>query len=301
MFFSPQSKDTKPPDKIVMSNQAFLSVTSEVSAYSGVETGGIFLGTIEDNTWYIIETIDPGYERIIREGGYFRYDVNYVNHLANIRNRFYANELVLLGLWHRHPGSMDSFSGTDRETNRKFAENSPVGSLSAIINIDPEFRITMYYISPKFHYSTIDCIIYGDKNIPSDYLQLKNPKIFLDKINKKSRGKPDKLQEKLMQIFENEYITFLSQQKEYAFEVEMEENSIKIELQSNNEEYKPDKFTVVFSYRKSDKNQIITRFIYETDSIIREYEYKPNIICKFIKAVRNKNSNQNKMKTGGGS
>lgn len=44
MFFQ-KNKNDHSPEKIVLSTQAYLSIISEVSVFSDIETGGIFLGT----------------------------------------------------------------------------------------------------------------------------------------------------------------------------------------------------------------------------------------------------------------
>jgi proteasome lid subunit RPN8/RPN11 len=160
------------PDKVVLSNQTYLSIVSEVSLFSDIETGGIFLGTIAHNNWYIIESIDPGYENSVRHHAYFEYDVKYVNHLANVRKALYEKELVLMGLWHRHPGSMDTFSSPDMETNKGFVDKLPSGALSAIINIDPQFRITMYHFTPAMRCTKCKKIYVGDEHIPRENIIL---------------------------------------------------------------------------------------------------------------------------------
>ena len=79
---------------------------------------------------------------------YFEYDQVYINHLINKVSRLYATQLDLIGLWHRHPGSFDSFSGTDDGTNTKYAELDKQGAISALVNIDPQFRLTHVLRNP---------------------------------------------------------------------------------------------------------------------------------------------------------
>jgi proteasome lid subunit RPN8/RPN11 len=278
MFFL-NNKHKTTPERVVISSQAYLTVVSEVSAFSGIETGGIFLGTIENNIWYIIEAIDPGYEDITRESSYFKYDVKYVNHLANIRNKLYNRDLVLLGLWHRHPGSMDYFSGTDKETNKKFAGNSAGGSLSALVNIDPAFRITMYHIAPDFSYTKISVnnTLTGNNHIPADFLKMKDTAVYLDIINRESYGNSGKTEQKLMQVFESEYAGYLSSQRDFEYEVRMNNGSIGIEMKRiNNDTILPELISVVLSH--SGINQIVVQF----DNNPRKYLYEDNIIQKYL-------------------
>ena len=130
------------PPQVFLADAAYLALVAEAREYADRETGGIFLGTIQDERWYVLEVIDPGYGRIVRKTAYFEYDREYVTHLANVRSRLYRNGLGLLGLWHRHPGSFDRFSRTDDGTNRIFAEGRPEGALSALVNFDPDFLYT---------------------------------------------------------------------------------------------------------------------------------------------------------------
>jgi hypothetical protein len=274
------------PKKIIISTQAYLSMVSEVNSYSDTETGGIFLGTIENNSWYIIESIDPGYKDSIRHQTYFEYDIAYVNHLANIRNRLYTRELILLGLWHRHPGSMDTFSGPDKETNKRFTDSLPNGSLSALINIDPIFRITMYHISSDLHYITLKDIVTGDEHVPREYLKLKDPEYYLEKINIKNKRKNTtitKLQERLISVFEEES-KYLYEQKDYIFEVQMLGTSIQLEMRRTNADIEiPKTILAIFSI---DKDKVSVQF--NDNSAVRTYEYRENIIQKFIDAMRKK-------------
>jgi hypothetical protein len=294
----PQNGINTLPKKIIISTGAFLSVVSEVNSYPDTETGGIFLGTIENNNWYIIESIDPGYKDGIRYQAYFEYDITYVNHLANIRNRLYDKELILLGLWHRHPGSMDTFSGPDRETNKRFADSLPNGALSALINIDPIFRITMYHVSSNLHYTTLKDIAVGDEHVPVEYLKLKDPEYYLEKLNIRNKKKNltvTKLQERLISNFEKES-GYLYEQKDYKFEVQMLEKSIKLEMQRTNADITiPQTIVAIFSIDK-----VSVQF---SGNSAVPYEYRENIIQKFIdakrkEAVRKNEKPENLSKTG---
>jgi integrative and conjugative element protein (TIGR02256 family) len=96
------------PRQVVFSDRAFTAIMSETFYRMKTETGGVFLGQKRDDTWYIIEAIDPGPRSIFR-AAYFEYDQNYINHLTSRIKQLYHEPLELIGLWHRHPGSMDVF------------------------------------------------------------------------------------------------------------------------------------------------------------------------------------------------
>jgi len=169
--------------QVIFSKRAYTALMTETLGKINTETGGIFLGHFSNDKWYIIESIDPG-PRSIFSPAYFEYDEAYVNHLANKINRLYKTPLRLIGLWHRHPGSMDSFSSTDEETHAKFAGINPYGILSALVNIDPVFRLTIYSIPERKSFLTatrkIRSYLVGDNYIPEDFLSL-NPTARLEK------------------------------------------------------------------------------------------------------------------------
>ena len=91
--------------------------------------------------------------------------------------------MTLIGLWHRHPGSFDQFSSTDDGTNAKYASMREEGAISALVNIDPTFRITMYRVDRPCNYQKIAYDV-GDNLIPDDLLKFKTPERFFDIMNK---------------------------------------------------------------------------------------------------------------------
>lgn len=162
--------------RVVFSNRAYASVLAETTEKIKTETGGLFLGTIQDDTWYIIEAIDPGPKSIF-EVAYFEYDQKYTQHLINKIANLYDKQLTLIGLWHRHPGSFDQFSSTDDGTNAKYASMRKEGAISALVNIDPKFRITMYQVERPCRYRKIPYDV-GDNLIPDQLLMFKTPDRF---------------------------------------------------------------------------------------------------------------------------
>lgn len=167
--------------KVVFSNRAYAAVLAETTEKIQTETGGLFLGTVQDDTWYIIEAIDPGPKSIF-EVAYFEYDQKYTQHLINKIANLYEKKLSLIGLWHRHPGSFDQFSSTDDGTNAKYAAMRKEGAISALVNIDPDFRITMYQVDRPCRYSKIPYDV-GDNLIPDEYLKFKTPEQYFTIMN----------------------------------------------------------------------------------------------------------------------
>ena len=163
----------------VFSNKAYNAIIRESFDKDPVETGGILLGHILNNgIWIVMDVLPPGIHSIF-ERAYFEYDDEFVNYLAQSVANQYKIPLELLGLWHRHPGSMDFFSSTDDQTNFTFASQNPYGVISGLVNIDPVFRLTMYHMdhnpriaSSRPLYDTVPIEV-GDDIIPQEYFELK--------------------------------------------------------------------------------------------------------------------------------
>lgn len=162
--------------KVVFSDRAFAAIMAETTEKIKTETGGLFLGSFEDGIWYVIEAIDPGPKSVF-EVAYFEYDQQYTQHLINKIANLYDKRLTLIGLWHRHPGSFDQFSSTDDGTNSKYARMRKEGAISALVNIDPEFRLTMYHVDQPCRYSVIEYDV-GNHLIPDEMLRYKSPEKF---------------------------------------------------------------------------------------------------------------------------
>lgn len=170
---------------VVFSNRAYNAIIRETFEKDPIETGGILLGHIVNGVWVVMEVLPPGINSIF-ELAYFEYDEEFVNYLAHSVANQYKKPLSLLGLWHRHPGSMDVFSGTDDKTNRTFASQLHNGVISGLVNVDPRFRFTMYYLDGtkdtgvgQPNYETIGIEI-GDDIIPEEFFELK----YFDDVEK---------------------------------------------------------------------------------------------------------------------
>lgn len=138
--------------KVVLSNRAYSQIYSETYSKIRTETGGLLLGHFENGVWYVVEASDPGINATFTTS-YHEGDDVYENHICGVISRMYKHPLVFLGMWHRHPGSLDVFSGTDDQTNYKYAESAGNGCISALViyrdsctlvgtNIDGDFTLT---------------------------------------------------------------------------------------------------------------------------------------------------------------
>jgi len=132
--------------KVVFTNRAYNAIMAEGERMSPKETGGILLGHFLDTGhWVVIEVLLPGPDSHFQEYS-FTYDDKYINYTAKGISAQYELCLQVLGMWHRHPGSMDVFSGMDGKANSSFAARFPYGAISALVNFDPEFRLTMFHV-----------------------------------------------------------------------------------------------------------------------------------------------------------
>ncbi len=168
-------------ERVVFSERAIIALLAETQEHLETETGGVFLGYRRDNIWYVVETIDPGPNSIFQPA-YFEYDDVYLNHLMNKIARLYKKPLDIVGLWHRHPGSFDQFSNTDDGTNLKYAKRNKEGSISALVNIDPNFRLTIYHVTEPLNYRKVDYTV-GDCYFLPAYLNYASRDRYLNLIN----------------------------------------------------------------------------------------------------------------------
>lgn len=169
--------------RVVFSTRAFAGLLAETTEKITTETGGLLLGVVQDDTWYIIEVIDPGPKSVF-EVAYFEYDQKYTQHLINKVANLYKCKLDLIGLWHRHPGSFDQFSSTDDGTNAKYAHMRKEGAISGLVNIDPSFRLTMYHVEQPCRYRKVPYEV-GNDLIPDEFLAYKSPEGFYELMQRR--------------------------------------------------------------------------------------------------------------------
>lgn len=143
-----RNKKNSKCSKIILNRKTFNKIICETFSYADDETGGVFIGYIYDNVWYIIDSIDAGLlEKTTHTRAFFKYDEVYVNHQIKKQKEIYKYVPYILGFWHRHPFGMDTFSMEDEKTMSKHCKISKHGILSMLVNIDPELRMTFYYAS----------------------------------------------------------------------------------------------------------------------------------------------------------
>ncbi len=167
---------------IYLSDRSYTDILNETSQHLDTETGGVLIGECRQNKWFVVESIDPGPKAVLQHS-YFEYDQAYVNHLSNKVRRRYAAPLRLLGLWHRHPGSFDRFSGTDDGTHRRYIQQCNGVIISGLVNIDPTFRFTFYFVDgePPHHQRTDYAV--GDQHFPPDLLRTLDERTLIGRVN----------------------------------------------------------------------------------------------------------------------
>lgn len=171
--------------KVIISQRAYLSMLAEVYERVETETGGIFLGHRDGDTWYVLESIEPGPKSIFTPT-YFEYDDAYVTYRANKVRRLYKCSVDLLGLWHRHPSLMKTFSSTDDGTNKIYSDMLG-GAISGIVTLGNGFEITMYYVPSDVRYERIEWVV-DDNQIPGEYLAYYDTEYYKNLINEEANG-----------------------------------------------------------------------------------------------------------------
>lgn len=163
--------------RVVLSDRAYVSMLAEALSRDPLETGGVLLGHFDaDGTWYVVEATDPGLDTF-HSTVHNEMDDKYYNHLYPVLSRLYKNELRLVGLWHRHPGSFDRFSTDDNNTNTAFAKAIGNGTLSFLMNFDPKERLTCYYLDAagSGEYHKLPVYIGNQYFKQTDFLALNTP------------------------------------------------------------------------------------------------------------------------------
>lgn len=175
--FKYSKEDCDRCEAIYISDRAYTSIIAEALSRDPLETGGILLGVYEGNKWYVVEATDPGIHTT-HSTVHHEMDEKYHNHVYPVTSRLYKHDLVLEGLWHRHPGDFNKFSQDDNRTNDAYAKAIGNGTLSFLLNFTPEAELTCYYLDEKGtgEYYTPKVYI-GDKYFRgTDYLELADAK-----------------------------------------------------------------------------------------------------------------------------
>lgn len=203
--------------KVVLSDKAFAKIVSETFSYGSSETGGILIGIISNGIWYVTDVIDAGLiQDTTHTTTYFVYDEKYVNHRIGKESVIYKYQPTCLGFFHRHPGSMDTFSKPDERTMKEHCDMSIHGILSMLVNIDPEFRMTFYYASKQRELFQVQYQI-GDCFIPKEYMEVESYEEIARRFKKEVKLKSEERTKKepaLKDVAENSEQRAMPEKKE---------------------------------------------------------------------------------------
>lgn len=179
--------------QIFFTTKAYVQLLTEIEDYPYVETGGVLVGQRINNTFYVFETVDPGF-KADRQRAEFSRHYEYTEHLAYKVAKQYEGKTTVIGYYHRHPGSYDHFSGGDDVSNLEFAKTFN-GVISGLVNIDPNFRLSFYYISPEGYQSKAISYQVDDKFFEG-IMYLKNHNDLIKKIqfNEQTYNNREKIQ-----------------------------------------------------------------------------------------------------------
>jgi proteasome lid subunit RPN8/RPN11 len=171
-----------------LSDRAHKSILAETLALGDCETGGILLGHFVNSVWYVIECIDAGLTTVNTSVS-FHYDERYVNHQVKKIGRLYNHPLTILGIWHRHPGSMDTFSSTDLNSIGIHVARFRVGVLSMLVNVDPKLRMSFYYCAKDHTLMKVPYDV-GDHLVIKDLLSLADSDRIQENVCENKKYKP---------------------------------------------------------------------------------------------------------------
>ena len=172
--------------KVVYSKRSFVSMVLESEYYTnmGKETGGVLLGQIRDNIYYVLESILPGFLAHHKSGS-FKYDNDFVDYTATHLSSIYNVPLEVVGVWHTHINAPSVFSPADQMLNEKFLTMSVDNRvLSVIITESSERMINCFDVS-KTGTQAINYKV-DDSLIPYEFRQYKQIELMSICVHVKS-------------------------------------------------------------------------------------------------------------------
>lgn len=145
------TKDPHPCTRVVLSPLAWTLMISQSYLNDPNETGGALLGYRDGTTVHVTVALPPG-PRSQASPVMLKYNEEFQNYVFGVITELMGQKAGLLGLWHRHPGSLDRFSGVDAVAHEQFGKVLNGGVISLLLNLDgPEGspRVTGYFVDTK--------------------------------------------------------------------------------------------------------------------------------------------------------
>lgn len=145
------TKDPHPCTRVVLSPLAWALMISQSYLNNPNETGGALLGYRDGTTVHVTVALPPG-PRSQASPVMLKYNEEFQNYVFGVITELMGQKAGLLGLWHRHPGSLDRFSGVDAVAHEQFGKVLNGEVISLLLNLDgPEGapRVTGYFVDTK--------------------------------------------------------------------------------------------------------------------------------------------------------
>lgn len=144
------TKDPHPHcTRVVLSPLAWTLMISQSYLNDPNETGGALLGYRDGTTVHVTVALPSG-PRSQASPVMLKYNEEFQNYVFGVITELMGQKAGLLGLWHRHPGSLDRFSGVDAVAHEQFGKVLN-GVTSLLVNLGPEGapRVTGYFVDTK--------------------------------------------------------------------------------------------------------------------------------------------------------
>ncbi len=121
-----------PIKQVVYSREALNTFESEINEFGIIETGGVLMGYVKDETVHVIKASDGGPDAI-HEDVYFRADPNYIDMFIDVEYANSGGKLRYLGEWHTHSQIIPEPSPKDLNSLYEIAESADDFCLLLII------------------------------------------------------------------------------------------------------------------------------------------------------------------------
>ena len=131
---------------VVLSPLAWALMVSQSCVANPNETGGALLGYRDGTTVHVTVALPSG-PRSQASPVMLKYNEEFQNYVFGVITELMGQKGGLLGLWHRHPGSLDRFSGVDAVAHEQFGKVLNGEVLSLLITLDGGApRVTGYFV-----------------------------------------------------------------------------------------------------------------------------------------------------------
>lgn len=110
-------------NRVSFSRNAIDMFQAEIDKYGSIETGGVMLGYVTNETIYV-EKVSNGGSKAVHEYLYFRADNNYIEMFIDMEIANSGGKLRYLGEWHTHPQINPEPSKLDLDSLEEITEST---------------------------------------------------------------------------------------------------------------------------------------------------------------------------------